>query len=225
VTFGVEPAFASTGYGYLKLGEGLDDAARKVDEFKEKPDAATARSYYEAGPARYLWNSGMFVWRAATLLDCIRRYEPENFRGLARVAEAWDTADQERVLAEVYPALRKVSVDYAVMEPASRDPSVRVAAVPMPIEWLDVGSWVTYAQTCPTDDKGNALAAERHLLEGTSNTLVASSDPGRLIAVVGCQDLIVVETPDATLICRRDHAEAIKQLQEKVAGIFGKEYI
>jgi mannose-1-phosphate guanylyltransferase len=225
VTFGIAPTFASTGYGYLQLGAALDGEAREVEEFKEKPGAPAARSYYEAGPARYLWNSGMFVWRAATLLDCIRRYEPGSYQGLARIAEVWDTADRDRVLAEVYPSLRKVSVDYAVMEPASHDPSVRVAALPMPLQWLDVGSWVTYAQTCPKDDKGNALAAEKHILEGVSNTLVASSDPGHLIAVLGCQDLIVVHTPDATLVCRRDQAEAIKQLQEKVAAIFGQDYI
>ncbi len=225
VTFGIEPAFASTGYGYLQLGEALDGAARKVEEFKEKPDEQTARSYYEAGPARYLWNSGMFVWRAATLLDCIRRFAPENFQGLSRIREAWDAADQDQALAEIYPALRKISVDYAVMEPASRDPSLRVAALPMPLEWLDVGSWLTFAKTCPTDEKGNALAAERHIMEGTSGTLVASSDPEHLIAVVGCDDLIVVQTPDATLVCRKDQAEAIKRLQQKIGELFGDEYL
>ncbi len=225
VTFGIEPTFASTGYGYLQLGEALDNAARRVDQFKEKPDAATARSYYAAGPAQFLWNSGMFVWRAATLLDCIRRYQPESFQGLSRIAEAWNTATRDKVLAEVYPTLRKISVDYAVMEPASRDPAVSVAALPMPLKWLDVGSWATYAQTYSTDEKGNALAAEKHILEGTSNTLVASSDPDHLIAVLGCDDLIVVQTPDATLVCRRDHAEAVKQLQEKVGELFGDRYL
>jgi mannose-1-phosphate guanylyltransferase len=220
VTFGIEPTFASTGYGYLRLGE-----APVVEEFKEKPDAVTAQSYYEAGPGRYLWNSGMFVWSAATLLDCIRRYEPDNFSGLARIAEAWGTPEQEAVLAQVYPSLRKVSVDYAVMEPASRDPSMLVAALPMPLEWLDVGSWVTFAKTCPVDEQANALGAGRAVLEETSNTLVVSSDPEHLIATVGCENLIVIHTPDATLVCRADQAEAIKALQEKVRLLFGQEYV
>ena len=98
----------------------LGPTARVVERFKEKPDEATAKSYFAAGPDRYLWNSGMFVWRARTLLDCIRRFEPASAAGLARVAEAWGRADQAAVLNEVYPTLRKVSVDFAVMEPASR---------------------------------------------------------------------------------------------------------
>ncbi len=225
VTFGIEPVFASTGYGYLELGEPIDDDARAVERFKEKPDAATAQAYFEAGPSRYLWNSGMFVWRAATLVDCIRRYEPENFQGLARIADHWRTPEREAVLAEVYPSLRKVSVDYAVMEPASRDPLLRVAAVPMPLEWLDVGSWLTFSKTCPADENGNALGAERCVLEGTSNTLVVSVDPRHLIAAVGCENLIIIHTPDATLVCRSDQAESIKALQQRVGKLFGEEYL
>jgi mannose-1-phosphate guanylyltransferase len=167
----------------------------------------------------------MFVWRAATLLDCIRRYEPEIYQGLARIAEHWATPAREAVLAEVYPTLRKVSVDYAVMEPASRDRSVRVAAVPMPLRWLDVGSWTSFAKTLPTDSEGNALAAERNVLLETGNTLVVSSDPKHLIAVAGCEDLIVIHTPEATLVCRSDQAEKIKELQQKVAERFGNEYL
>ena len=124
VTFGIAPTQAATSYGYLELGERLGPAARVVERFKEKPDEATARSYFAAGPERYLWNSGMFVWRARTLLECIGRYEPASAAGLARVAEAWGAAEQAAVLAEVYPTLRKISVDFAVMEPASRDPRV-----------------------------------------------------------------------------------------------------
>jgi mannose-1-phosphate guanylyltransferase len=225
VTFGIEPAFASTGYGYLELGEPLDEHARAVERFREKPDAAAAKACYEAGPSRYLWNSGMFVWRAATLLDCIRRYAPENFQGLARIADHWRTPEREAVLAEVYPSLRKVSVDYAVMEPASRDPSLRVAAVPMPLKWLDVGSWLTFAKTCPADEHGNALGAQRRVLEATSNTLVVSGDPEHLIAAIGCEDLIIVHTPDVTLVCRADHAEAVKELQQRIAKLFGEKYV
>ncbi|HSW49268.1 MAG TPA: mannose-1-phosphate guanylyltransferase [Bryobacteraceae bacterium] len=224
VTFGVEPTFPSTGYGYLQLGRVLNSVARKVEAFREKPDAAAARAYFDAGPGSYLWNSGMFVWRARTVLDCIRRYRPENHRGLSRIAEAWGSPDQESVVADVYASLEKISVDYAVMEPASRDSSVGVAAIPMNLDWMDVGSWLTFAQTCPADNRGNALAAERRVLEETSDTLVASSDPGHLIAVMGCEGLVVVHTPDATLVCRKDQAEAVRYLQQKAAELFGREY-
>ncbi|MFB3777360.1 MAG: mannose-1-phosphate guanylyltransferase [Bryobacteraceae bacterium] len=224
VTFGIQPTFPSTGYGYLQLGESLDETVRRVEVFREKPDAATARAYFDAGPAGYLWNSGMFVWQARTLLDCIRRYRPENYKGLSRIAEAWGSPDQESVVAEVYSSLEKISVDYAVMEPASRDSSVGVAAIPMNLDWMDVGSWPTFAQTCPADDQGNALAAVRRILEETSDTLVASSDPGHLVAVMGCEGLVIVHTPDATLVCRKDQAEAVRYLQQKAAELFGRDY-
>jgi mannose-1-phosphate guanylyltransferase len=157
------------------------------------------------------------------LLDCIGRYEPEVYAGLSAVAQAWDTPQREAVLARVYPTLKKTSVDFAVMEPASRDPLVRVAAIPMRLSWLDVGSWPSFAQTCPRDEQNNALAAE-HLLTDTAECLVASSDPRHLIAMIGCRDLIVVHTPNATLICRADQAEQIKQLQKEVAARLGNEY-
>ena len=239
VTFGIAPTVAATGYGYLQLGEsipfngssgsnGFNDpgrSARVVQQFKEKPDADTAGKYFAAGPQRYLWNSGMFVWRAATLLDCIRRYEKENFSGLSRIGQAWNTPQQDAVLSEVFPKLKKISVDFAIMEPASRDPQVRVAVVPMPLQWLDVGSWPTFAETCPKDKHGNAIAAERTLLLDTHGTLVASNDPKHLITTVGCDDLIIIHTPEVTLVCRKDCAEAIKELYKQVGDRFGKDLI
>jgi mannose-1-phosphate guanylyltransferase len=224
VTFGVTPTQPATSYGYLELGLPLSGTARVVKRFKEKPDEATAKTYLAAGPQHYLWNSGMFVWRAATLLDCIRKYEPANAAGLARVAAAWGGPEQATVLGEVYPNLRKVSVDFAVMEPASRDPLLRVAAVPMPLKWLDVGSWPMFAETCPRDEQQNALAAAKHVLFDTQRSLVASSDPQHLIAAIGCDDLIIIHTPDATLVCRADRAEDIKKVYGLVGEEFGKEF-
>jgi mannose-1-phosphate guanylyltransferase len=224
VTFGITPTGPATSYGYLELGPPIGDTARLVRRFHEKPPPATAEDYFRQGPEHYLWNSGMFVWRAATLLDCVRRYEPTVFEGLQAIGQAWDAPRRDEVLARVYPALKKISVDFAVMEPASRDESVRVAAVPMPLKWLDVGSWPSYAQTCPHDQRGNALAAEKHLLLDTSNCLVASSEPEHLIAAIGCQDLIVIHTSGATLICPADKAEQIKELYERVEKQFGERY-
>jgi len=224
VTFGIAPTQAATGYGYLELGESLGTTARVVERFKEKPDEATAKVYFAAGPNRYLWNSGMFVWRVQTLLECLRRFEPSSAAGLARVAEAWGTAEQSAVLHEVYPTLRKVSVDFAVMEPASRDPNFRVAAVPMPLEWLDIGSWTMFAETCPRDEQDNALAAQRHVLVDSRRNLVASSDPRHVIAAIGCEDMLIVHTPDATLVCRADRAEEIKKVYGLVGEQFGNEY-
>jgi len=225
VTFGIAPTTPATSYGYLQLGEPIGESARQVELFKEKPDADKARAYLEAGPERYLWNSGMFVWRAATLLDCIRRYEPETSAALARIGAAWGTPNRGAVLDEVFHTLKKVSVDYAVMEPASRDPGRCVAAVAMPLKWIDVGSWPMFAETCQPDGQGNALGAERALLLDTRGTLIASSDPKHLVAAVGCEDLIIIHTPDATLVCRKDCAEAIKEAYRLVGERYGESYL
>jgi mannose-1-phosphate guanylyltransferase len=223
ITFGITPTGPATSYGYLELGDKIKGDARVVRQFREKPAAPLARQFFEAGPDRYLWNSGMFVWRASTYLDCLHRYMPETHAGLMRIAEAWDTPKRATVLNEVYPKLKKISVDFAVMEPASRDPEVVVAAIPMPLRWLDIGSWPFFAETCSHDEKGNALAAERRVLMDTRRTLVASSDPKHLIATIGCEGLIIVHTPDATLVCRADRAEAIKDLYSQVSDQFGQD--
>lgn len=225
VTFGIAPTHAATGYGYLQLDDALDESARIVREFKEKPALPLAQEYFAAGPERYLWNSGMFVWRASTLLDCICRYTPENAEGIARIAAAWDTDRREAVLNEVFPTLKKVSVDFAVMEPASHDPQMQVAAVPMPLTWLDVGSWPSFAETCECDSEGNAAAAAKTLHIGSKGTLAVSSDPEHLIATIGCDDLIVVHTPDATLVCHKSQAEAIKEMHRQVGERFGAERV
>lgn len=225
VTFGIAPTHPAVGYGYLELGEPLAGDAWRLRQFREKPNLETATQFFEAGPNRFLWNSGMFVWRASTLLDCIRRYAPENHAGLMRIADAWEKPQRQSVLAEVYPTLKKISVDFAVMEPASRDASVAVAAIPMPLRWLDVGSWPSLAETCPHDEQGNALAAERTLLLDTRGTLAASSDPKHLIATIGCENLVIVHTPEATLVCRADCADAIKSLHEQIAARWGKDVL
>jgi mannose-1-phosphate guanylyltransferase len=116
-------------------------------------------------------------------------------------------------------------VDFAVMERAARDPEVKVLAVPMPLKWVDVGSWNAFAETCLQDGNANALGAARHLLHRTSRTPVASSDPQHLIATLGCEDLIIIHTPDATLVCRADQAENIKEVHRLVGEKFGKELL
>lgn len=222
VTYGITPTFPSTAYGYLQLGGPFKGGGRVVDRFREKPDTLTAQSFLDGGPERYLWNGGIFVWRARTLLECLRRYEPALHAGLMRIAESWLSPRRQEVLAEVYPTLKKISVDFAVMEPASRDPDAQVVALPMRLKWVDVGSWNAFANVCPRDDQGNALAAARHLLLKTKRSLVASSDPNHLVATLGCEDMIVIHTPEATLVCRADQAELIKELHGQVAERFGK---
>jgi mannose-1-phosphate guanylyltransferase len=225
VTFGITPTEPAVCYGYLKLDAEYLRASRIVSEFREKPDATTATGYYAAGPGRYLWNSGMFVWRVSTILDCVRRYEPATFSGLEKIAGSWGSPSAQETLAKAYPGLRKISVDFGVMERASHDPGVKVAALPMDLTWTDIGSWPGFAGIFPADGQGNTLAADKSLLSDTKGTLVVSSDPDHLVAALGCDDLIIVHTPDATLVCRKDRAEEVKKLQAEAAKKFGPPYV
>ncbi len=204
VTFGVVPDSPATGFGYLELGKPLTGDAREVASFREKPDLATAERFVAEGS---LWNSGMFVWRAATLLAAVREFAPETAALVERVA-AGDLAAWDEV--------PKLSVDYGVMEPASVSDRFTVAALPLAARWLDVGSWPAYGEALGRDGDGNAVGA-RALLHGSSDCVVASSDPDHLVTLVGCEGLVVVHTPTATLVMPADQAQRVKELHALVS--------
>ena len=218
VTFSIKPTYAATGFGYIERGVTVPDknapGAFKVARYVEKPSLQRAQAYVASG--MFSWNSGMFVWKAATVMKCIERFKPEAFEGLTKIQKAWGTSEQGRVLAEVYPALPKISVDYAIMEPASTDKLVSVATVEMDLAWLDVGSWPSYGETLTPDERGNrrggVITPENAPMIGGSNNLVVSSEPGHTVALLGCDNLIVVHTPDATLVMPREKAEELKTL-------------
>lgn len=224
VTFGIAPIYAATGFGYLELGQGIGDAGFVVDEFKEKPEQAVAEKYVAAGAEKYLWNSGMFVWKASTLKNTIQSFAPENYAELSKIWSAWGSEQQDATLNEVFPTLKKISVDFAVMEPASQSDAFQVAAVPMPLTWLDVGSWPAYGETLQADTDGNEIAAN-HLSLSTKRTLVVSDDPKHLIATMGVVDLMVIHTPHATLICHKDEAQRIKEMHQLVGEKLGDDYL
>ncbi|MHC5003409.1 MAG: mannose-1-phosphate guanylyltransferase [Planctomycetota bacterium] len=215
VTFAITPTHPATSYGYVERGPALPgfEDAFAAGAFREKPDEATARSFLETG--RYGWNSGMFVFAAETFLEALRRFLPEAADGLARIAEAWDSAQRGAVLEAVYPTLPKISVDYAVMQPAADDEGFPICVVDMRVSWMDVGSWPSYGRTLAPDGEGNrSNATAVHL--GSSNVLAVSDDPDHVIATIGCRDLIVVRTADATLVCRTEDAERVKEMTEAV---------
>lgn len=223
VTFSIQPTYPATGYGYVQRGApiaapGNEGQAFRVERFVEKPSYEKAQAYVESGA--YGWNSGMFVWKAATILDCLRRYKPESYQGLMKIQQAWGTADQQRVLAEVYPTLPKISIDYAVMEPASREQArasdgVKVCTVNMDLTWLDVGSWPSFGQTIAPDADGNARSGNS-VLTRSKDTLVVNADDRHTVAVLGCEGLIVVHTEDATLVMPASKAEELKALYNEL---------
>jgi mannose-1-phosphate guanylyltransferase len=218
VTFSIKPAFAATGYGYVERGEPLSGFAEafKAGRFAEKPDAATADSFLKSG--RFNWNSGMFIFHAATFMDALKRHMPQNHAGLMRIADAWhDGAKRQAALNEVYPQLKKISVDFGVMEPASRDSHLTIVTIPMNVSWMDVGSWISYGETLKPDAAGNRTNTKIAHLD-SHGVLAISDDPSHTIAALDCDDLIIVHTMDATLVCRRDSAERIKDLAQRVDG-------
>jgi mannose-1-phosphate guanylyltransferase len=225
VTFGIVPSYGHTGLGYIHRGDALGiPGAFRVLGFKEKPDKPTADRYVESG--RYYWNSGMFVWRCDTVLQELALHLPESSRGLKRVADAWGTAQQQAVLGEVYPRLPKISIDYAVLEPASqgRD-KAQVVVVEMPVEWLDIGSWPALAEQLQLDDQDNAVTEGAFVFIDSDGNVVISQEPGHLITLIGVSDSIVVHTRDATLVCAKREAQRVKELVGKVRDKFGGKYL
>ncbi len=229
VTFSIKPTYPSTMFGYVERGTpiievpGSNGLAFRVARFVEKPDLPRAQAYVQSGV--FGWNSGMFVWKAATVMECLKQYKPESYEGLRRIQEAWGTERQGAVLGEVYPALPRISVDYAIMEPATKakgavgSPERRftVCTVLMDLKWLDVGSWPSYGETLAPDAAKNRKAGvgPSVVANGGSN-LAVNAVPGHTLALLGCQDLIVVHTEDVTLIMPREKAEGLKELHGRV---------
>ena len=210
VTFSITPTHPATGFGYVQRGEPIEghEGSFKVRRFVEKPDAQRAQEYLDSGD--FGWNSGMFVFSAATYMKCLERFKPESFGGLRAIQDAWGTPMQNITVERVYPKLPKISVDYAVMEPASEAKDLSICGVSMDVEWLDVGSWPSYSQTIPADAAGNRVVGRSIMSESKGNLVV--SEPGHTIALLGCEDLIVVQTADATLVMPRARAEDLKLL-------------
>ncbi|GLZ57524.1 MULTISPECIES: mannose-1-phosphate guanylyltransferase [Micromonospora] len=216
MTVGITPTRAETGYGYLETGDPTDGVPwRPVTEFKEKPAAEVAEAYVRSG--RHLWNASMFVWRVDVFLAELARQQPALHAGVAAIAAAWGTPEQDDVLGAIWPTLPKISVDYAVMEGAAT--AGRVATVPGDFGWNDVGDFHTLGDVLPTDETNNVVLgteAKPGVLLRDSTNLVVVPQSGRLVAVLGLHDLIVVDTPDAVLVCPRDRAQDVKALVDEL---------
>ncbi len=209
ITFGIPPTYPSTGYGYVQRGQEIPGRqgvpVYRVQQFKEKPAADLAEKYVASGT--YYWNSGIFVWKAATILDALRQQQPKLFAAVQRIALAWGTPQGEAVLRQEYEALDKVSIDFAVMEKAPE-----VLVVQAPFRWDDVGSWLALERMHPQDADGNTVLGPHCGLK-TRNTLVVA-DAGHLIATVGVENLLIVQDGDVTLVADRRDEGTVKQLVE-----------
>mgnify|MGYP000327156207 CR=1 FL=1 len=208
VTIGLTPTRPEIGYGYIErtdeaIVETAGGVAYRAARFVEKPDLATATAYVASG--RFLWNASMFVWRARTLLDEMARLQPDLYAGVQRIAAAWDTADQERETAEVWAGLVESTIDHGIMEHAAR-----VAVVPAELGWSDVGDWHGLGELIAQDDLGNSVRGD--LVQVDTSRSVVWSETDRVVALVGVDNTVVVDTPDALLVVNRARAQDVKQV-------------
>jgi mannose-1-phosphate guanylyltransferase len=218
VTFGVKPTYPATGFGYIERGEAVAppttfaDGAWKIHRvarFHEKPTRSVAEEYVAAGS--FTWNSGIFVWKAQTILDALGRYRPELYAHLAQIAAAAESDRFAEVLEEQFAAMEKISIDYAVMERAEE-----AIVVEAPFAWDDVGSWLAVERYRPHDESGNVADAPRCLAVNSTGTMVRTRDPNHVVVVAGVQDLVVVVTPDATLVANKHDEKSIAAITEQL---------
>ncbi|MQA25434.1 MAG: mannose-1-phosphate guanylyltransferase [Micromonosporaceae bacterium] len=208
-TIGITPTRPEVGYGYLRTGESLPSGGGlRVAEFKEKPSYDVAAAYLKSGD--YLWNAGMFLWRVSDFLDELSRQRPDMHAGVSRIAGAWDSGARDAVLAEAWPRLEKISVDYAVMEGAAA--AGRVATVPGDFAWNDIGDFRALGDMLPADESRNVVIGAGDTLLADVEDVVVAPVPGRLLAALGVRDLVIVDTEDAVLVCHRDRAQDVKKL-------------
>jgi mannose-1-phosphate guanylyltransferase len=213
VTLGIAPEHPHTGYGYIQRGTPLSEVhgmpAFRVRRFTEKPDAATAQTFLQS--SEYYWNGGIFVWQAVAILAQMQHLMPQLHVELLDVARAWHSPRRKETLAAAWDRVPRTTIDYGIMEKATR-----VAVVPVDVGWDDVGNWSTLSGLVPSDQAGNLVHGNgESLLLDTSGSYVYTS-AGRLVAAVGLQDFVVVDTPDALLVCPKDQAQAVRDVVERL---------
>lgn len=216
VTLGVRPTRPDTSYGYVHRGARIHEGVYEVEEFIEKPSFASAAKYLSSG--EYYWNSGMFCWRATTILDQLKKHLPQSHAALMEIAAAWHGDEREAKLQNIYPKLMRISIDFAVMERADR-----VLVVELNCQWVDVGSWPALESVLQSDGDGNVAACSHAIHLGSRGNIVVSEDK-HLIATIGVDDLVIVHSPNATLICTRRDAQGIKELVDNIRQRFGEEF-
>jgi mannose-1-phosphate guanylyltransferase len=217
-TFGIRPNWPHTGLGYVHCGRRIEGDLFQVSAFKEKPDHHTARRYVESG--EYFWNSGMFVWKVAAIRGALKEFLPQSQAKLEAVAQAAaGGGDLRALLKEAYPSLPRISIDFAVMEKAKQ-----VLMVELKCEWLDVGSWPALEHVTELDESGNIIIAKNSFLLDCLRNIVVSED-GHLLALVGVDDLIVVHSTEATLVCNKSEAQRLKELTGLIEKKFGDKFV
>ena len=216
VTMGITPTFPSTGYGYIKYDKvDTEGEAFKVLEFKEKPDEETAKKYVESG--EYAWNSGMFVWKASTILKYFEKLLPDIYDNLLIIGEAMNTSKEADIISNIYPDIRSISIDYGIMEKADD-----VVVIPAEFGWSDVGSWDNLGVLYDADDNGNIVHGT-HIGVDTKNSVIYAKN--KLIATIDVENVVVVETDDTVLVCKKDKSQDVRKIVDILKEQGREEYL
>ncbi len=223
VTLGIRPTFPSTGYGYIQRKNAIRDYSGHpvfaVERFKEKPDEAAARKMIEQGD--HDWNSGMFIWRVERILAEFEKSMPEIHTTLKEIQNGWGTALQGDIVGSLWPKIVPQTIDYGIMERANQ-----VAVLPAAdLGWNDVGSWDSLFDVLPADAQGNIILDSQYIGIESNQSIVLSENQDRLIAMIGIQNLIVVDTPDVLLICSRNDAQKVRDMVKLLAQTGKQKYL
>jgi mannose-1-phosphate guanylyltransferase len=223
VTLGITPNRPATGYGYIQTGEHLGAygglEVYRVERFKEKPDETQARAMLAAG--NHAWNSGMFVWKVDNILAEFNRQMPELAAQLRTIAAAWGSPQQEETLTRLWPTIQPQTIDYGIMEGARQ-----VVVVPAPeLDWNDVGTWDSLFEVISPNKDGNIVIGGQHLGLDTRGSLVYMNQEHRLIVTIGIEDLVVVDTGDVLLVCRKDQAQKVRQVVNQLKETNHQSYV
>ncbi len=229
VVLGIEPTRPETGYGYIETDEFTpDEVSLHVRRFTEKPNQNRAEEFVAAG--NYFWNSGMFLWSAKTLANAVREHLPETAPLLETIAKAYGTPEFEQVFASLYPKCENISVDYAVLEPRSAkgEHLSNLYCLPAEFSWNDLGSWASLFEyqletRLRGDGDGNVAETEGHLTIDAVNNYIYS--PKKFVALVGVENLVVVDTEDALLIAHRDHSQDVGKIVKELGNVGRTELI
>ncbi len=209
LTFGIEPTYPATGYGYIESGKQVQESPIpifKVRQFKEKPNQETAEKFINAG--NFAWNSGMFLWRMDSILQALHSLMPELYASLQKIKNEWKTNNDE--VTNLYSQLKSVPVDVGIMEKA--DDAV---VVPISIEWNDIGSWEALDEMMEKDREGNYCKSQILGIDA-HNSYIYSDDPKKVIALIDIDDLVVVDTEDSLLICKKEKSQDVKKIVQRL---------
>lgn len=207
VTFGIVPSRPEKGYGYIEAGKQIIDGVCEVTRFKEKPSQKKANEFIKKG--NFLWNSGIFVWRTKTIIEKFRRFQPKFTQEIETYIEMKDELEREKILEKIYKKIDSISIDYAIMEKASKVAVVRAA-----FGWDDVGSWGALERLSKKDENGNTVVGDTLSLDTEDSILV--SEKG-VIATIGISNLVVVHTEDATLVLPKERAQEVKEIVRRLS--------